>query len=138
MLFSLPAAQLKKFLDFDNGAFDDTGQDIRGLRSYMVSGIAKGSIGAHEVHLARTEMVTALDGKASWTCVDLLGNEKVFMLDGTNVLMVPPGILHTYEALEDDTHLQVVANTLFMPDDPATHDSYPVAEFYELQAALKR
>jgi dTDP-4-dehydrorhamnose 3,5-epimerase-like enzyme len=98
------------------------------MRSYIVSGIAKGNIGAQEVHLAHTEIVTALDGKALWTCVDLLGNEKVFTLDGSNVVVVPPGILHTYEALEDDTRLQVIANTLFVPEDTSTHDSYSASE----------
>lgn len=138
VLFSLPAASLKDFLDFDNPVFSDFDQDIRGIRSYVVSGIAKDSVGANEVHLARTELVTALNGRASWVCCDLLGNKKSFILDGTNVLIVPSGILHTYKALEDDTRLQVIANTLFVPEDPSTHDSYPAEEFYALQRTLER
>lgn len=137
VLFSLPVTALEAFLDFDNSAFSDFSQDVRGLRSYVVKGINKGGIGAKEVHLARTELVTALNGRASWVCSDLLGNEKSFTLDGTNVLIVPPGILHTYESLEDNTRLQVIANTLFIPEDSSTHDSYPAEEFYALQKTIK-
>ena len=140
VLFSLPYDVLQQYLNFDNDEFvrlKDAGKDIRGLRSYVVSGISKGSVGAQEWHKARAELVRALDGSASWECEDLMGGKQTFTLNNNTVLMVPPGILHTYKALEDNTRLQVIATTLFDPDDPDTHDSFSLDSFYEAQAKYK-
>jgi hypothetical protein len=138
VLFALSRAELDAFLDAENPEFDivqsSSGYDIRGLRSYSVSEIPNGSIGANEWHRARTECVIALSGRALWHCVDLAGDERNFTLDGSNAVITPPGILHTYTALEDDTRLQVICNTLFIPDEPSTHDTYPKDTFEELRA----
>lgn len=126
------------FLDYDNPEFDrveqESGVNIRGFRSYTVSDIPKGSVGGKEWHVARTEYVTALSGLAIWECVDFSGQKREIELDGTNAVIQPPGILHTYRALQDDTRLQVICNTLFVPDDPSTHDTYSRDAFYELRA----
>lgn len=139
VLLALTKEQVDIFLNYDNPEFDkvlkETGTDIRGLRTYNVKGIANGCVGAMEFHRARTELVSALSGKATWKCEDVYGGVKEFTLDSTTSLMVPSGILHTYTALEDDTRLQVICNTLFTPEDPATHDSYLMDEFRKLQAA---
>ena len=103
--------------------------DMRGLRSYVVEDIPKGSIGGKEWHKARTEYIRAAAGKAVLECVDLDGNEREIVLDRGHSVIIPPRILHTYQALEDHTTLQVVANTLFVPDDPRTHDTYPTDKF---------
>ena len=114
------------------------GVNIRGLRCYTVSKIPKGSIGAQEWHRARTEMVRAVTGKALWVCTDPFGGKREIELDGTKLVMTPPGILHEYRALEDDTTLEVICNTQFIPDDPRTHDSNDQASFHELQARAAR
>jgi hypothetical protein len=134
VLFALGGQRLREFLDFDNPEFDEIPGDMRGLRSYTVTGIPEGSIGGTEWHRARTEYIRACGGSALWQCVDLAGGEREFELDGETAVAMPPGILHTYRALEDNTGLQVVANTLFVPEDPRTHDTYSLESFYALQA----
>jgi hypothetical protein len=138
VMFALSQDELMQFLDYGNPEFDEilrsSGHDIRGLRSYSVRGIPKGSIGANEWHRARTECVIALAGSAMWRCIDLQGQEREVVLDSTNAVITPPDILHTYQALEDGTSLQVICNTLFIPDDPSTHDSYSKAQFDALSA----
>lgn len=133
VLFAFAGDQLTEFLDFNNPEFDEvkriSGVDIRGLRSYTVKNIPKGSIGANEWHRARTEYVRAVNGSAVWECIDFEGNRKQVILDGTNGVITPPGILHTYRALEDGTALQVICNTLFIPEDPQTHDSFMADSF---------
>lgn len=130
---ALPSEAVTAFLDYENPAFDaveaDSGVNIRGLRSYTVDNIPKGSIGGREWHMARTEYVGALGGSALWQCVDLSGNEREFVLDGTAAVIMPPGILHTYQALEDNTRLQIIYNTLFVPEDPKTHDTFSRESF---------
>lgn len=138
VLLALTNQQLTMFLDADNPEFttifDQTNTNVRGLRIYNVSGIPNGSTGANEFHLARTEIVNVLSGKALWQCEDVYGGTQEYTLDAASSLIVPSGILHTYTALEDNTRLQVVCNTLFIPDDPRTHDSYSAEEFRKLQS----
>lgn len=133
---ALPREAALAFFDDSNPAFDtiedESGYDIRGLRTYTVSHIPEGSIGGKEWHVARTEYVQALAGSALWQCVDFQGSEREFVLDGTSAVIMPPGILHTYEALEDDTRLQVICNTLFIPEDPKTHDTFSQESFEDI------
>lgn len=136
VLFNLDHDQVTAFLDYDNPEFDSMPGNMRGLRSYKVENVPKGSIGAKECHLVRNELVFAAKGSFSWKCVDLHGNEKEIILDGNTAVMTPSGLLHIYEALEDDSTIQVVCNTGFVPEDPATHDSYSIDDFYELQAEI--
>lgn len=135
--YALSGTNLVEFLDVDNPAFgeiqEDSGVDIRGLRCYTVRDIPKNSVGGREWHLARTEYVTALAGAALWQCVDPQGGEREFVLDGSQAIIQPSGILHTYTALQDDTCLEVVCNTLFDPNDPRTHDTFSLHTFYELR-----
>ena len=67
-------------------------------------------------------------------CVDFSGKERKFILDGKTSVMMPPGILHIYTALEDHTSLQVIANTLFLPNEPLTQDTHSMDSFYEARA----
>ncbi len=137
VLFSLDLEQLTNFQNYSNLAFDDiannTSTDIRGLRVYNVENIPNGSTGANEFHLARTELINVLTGKCLWRLEDVYGDVKEFTIDRTQSLIIPAGIFHTYTALEDNTRLQVVCNTLFIPEDTGTHDSYLVEEFRQLQ-----
>ena len=142
VLFALPQEEVNRFLDYGHPGFDrvdrETGANIRGLRVYNVSEVPKDSIGGLEWHDIRTELVSAIGGSALWQCADLDGNETEFVLDGKKSVLMPPGILHTYVALEDDTHLQVVCNTLFNPEDPRTHDTYSKELFTNMQAAKNK
>ena len=139
VLFGMPADELDAFLDRGNPEFAavkaQTGVDISGLRSYEVTGIAAGNVGAMEWHKARTEYVRAVEGKALWLCMDSTGKTAEFILDATTAVMTPSGILHAYKALEP-TRLQVICNTIFDPDDPRTHDSYSAEMFGEQAAAF--
>lgn len=131
--FALGSLELAAFLDVDNPEFTKveaaTGIDIRGLRSYRITDIPEGSIGGQEYHRARTEYVQVLAGRALWLCSDNQGNEREYELDGRTGVITPPGITHSYEALEEGTGLEVVCNTLFIPEDPRTHDTFrpPIA-----------
>lgn len=128
---------LSRFLDFDNPDFETLPHDIRGLRLYTVSDIPAGAIGGAEWHKIRTELVTALSGRAILQCVDLQGAQRDFTLDGRVSVIIPPSILHTYQALEDNTRLQVVANTLFIPEEPSTHDTFSKETFLQLMQRSK-
>lgn len=139
VLLALPQDEVTEFLDYDHPGFDDLEQEIgvniRGLRVYGVSDIPKDAIGGLEWHDIRTEFVSAIGGKALWQCVDVYGNEEEFVLDRNKAVLMPPGILHTYVALENDTHLQVVCNTLFIPEDKRTHDTFSKESFIALQSS---
>lgn len=139
VLMALGQDEVEAFLDYDHPEFDalqkETGVNIRGLRTYNVSEIPKGSVGGLEWHSIRTEIVSAIGGQALWQCVDVDGGETEFVLNRDVSVLMPPGILHTYVALEDDTRLQVVCNTLFDPEDSRTHDTYSMDLFAAVQKA---
>lgn len=128
VLYKLDYAMVMRFLDYDSEEFQRL-PELRGLRSYRVSDITLGAVGAKEWHKARNEIVFALSGSLRWTCEDVYGGKKEYVLDGSNAVFTPRGILHTYTALSERASIGVLANTLFDASDPTTHDSYPVEEF---------
>jgi hypothetical protein len=137
VLFGIPFGQMQdKFFRYDDEGLSAIPQDIRGLRSYRVGRIRRNSIGANEWHVVRQELVFALEGTVRWISEDLHGNKSTTILDKQTGIWVPPYILHTYEALSDDSCLLVIANTIFIPDDPMTHDTYSAASFRHLQNNL--
>lgn len=126
---------LNTFLTYDEAALRAIDEDIRGLRLYHVKAISKGSIGANEWHKVRNELFTVLRGSVRWICTDHLGQTKSFIITPTTTILTPHHILHTYEALEDDTEVLVIANTLFTPEKPSTHDTYSAELFHEIQTS---
>lgn len=135
-LFNLPAEIIQSsFFQYDTDELAAIPNDVRGLRAYRVRDIPKGAVGANEWHKVRHELVFALSGRVRWLCEDVYGDTQETILDEHTGIWVKPGILHTYEALSSAAGLLVIANTLFNPNDPATHDTYSANTFYELQAA---
>ncbi len=113
--------------------------DVRGLRSYVVSDLPAGTIGANEWHKLRHELVCAVKGSVRWVCEDVYGSTNEFILEeGKEGIWVQPYILHTYQALSDKASLLVIANTLFIPDNPQTHDTYSAQEYIELQQQYRK
>jgi dTDP-4-dehydrorhamnose 3,5-epimerase-like enzyme len=134
VLFGLPLADIEgRFFSYRDEELKQLSQDVRGLRSYSVSNIPKGTIGANEWHRLRNELVFAIEGTVVWMCEDVWGNKKSITLDGGTGVWVPPFILHSYQAQTQNSRLLVIANTLFMPDDPQTHDTYSAEDFRMLQ-----
>lgn len=129
ILLRIDFALVESFLTYDPDELKNVTFDIRGLRSYMVKNVPKGSIGANEWHKIRNEIVYCLEGSFDWECKDVYGNYKKFTLDKNSAIMTPHHILHTYTALEDNSCIAVLANTLFLPNKPETHDTYRVADF---------
>lgn len=108
-------------------------EEIRGLRIYTVRDIPQDAIGGTEFHRIREEIVFGLEGNLEWICEDLNGEVKTFNIDINHGVWMPPFILHTYKSLEKDSGILVVANTLFNPQNPDTHDTYPKESFQRLQ-----
>lgn len=138
VLFSINFDDInKKFFHYENSELSKVSTDIRGLRSYRINGLQNKAFGANEWHKIRNELVFVIRGSVKWICEDIHGNCQKFILKKDMGIWVPPFILHTYEARQNDTELLVIANTLFMPDDPSTHDSFSVDSFRKLQIMLK-
>lgn len=135
VLQAFPLEVMQKFLHYEEGRECIFGNsDIRGFRTYTVTGLAKGAIGGGEFHEVRQELVFCLTGRIIWSCEDMTGATKVLGLTPSECgVWMPPGILHAYEVLDNGSSLLVIANTLFDPDNLATHDTYPEAQFRALQ-----
>lgn len=134
VLFSTPLGEIQdRFFSYEKDELDSLPVDIRGLRIYTVSELPNGKIGGTEWHKIRREIVFCIRGSVQWLCEDVFGNKKVFILDAGKGIFMPPFILHIYAVTEEGSELLVVANTLFVPNDPRTHDTYSTELFSELQ-----
>lgn len=129
VLYKLDFETTTYLMTYDPDELAKIPADIRGLRSYTVRGIARGSVGANEWHKVRNEVVFCTSGSFRWICTDTYGDTKEFVINKDTAILTPHHILHTYVALEDDSTIAVLANTLFYPDNPLTHDTYPSADF---------
>ena len=136
VLFRLDYNTLCNFLKYDTVELKQIPEDIRGLRSYVVKNIPEGTVGGDEWHKVRTELVYVLAGSIKWKCTDLYGNTKEVIIDTSTAVMTPHHILHTYEALVAGSIVSVLTNTLYIPENPSTHDTYPRAEFEQLAMLL--
>lgn len=132
VLFSLPYDEIQKYLSYDQQELQNIPIDIRGLRSYSVTDLKEGSVGAMEFHRVRKEILFSLNGIIEVECEDVYKNVRNFTLNGSTGLFVPPFILHTYK-VKRSGDIIVIANTLFYPDDSRTHDSYSIEIFKKLQ-----
>jgi hypothetical protein len=108
--------------------------DISGLRIFVVDDVPRGGIGGKEFHRIRTAILFTINGKIRWICEDLYGSKREFAPSRGEVLIIPPFILHTMKAEEPGSTLVILANMLFIPEDPGTHDSYSSEVFSRLQA----
>ncbi len=122
-----------QYLHYEDNELARVPEDIRGLRIYTVRDLPKGSIGGTEWHRIREEMVFGLEGSVHWECEDVFGEKREFTLSAVLGVWMPPFILHTYQAREEGSGLLVFANTLFIPNNPRTHDTYSTEAFRELQ-----
>ena len=132
--FTLPFDVVQqRYFAYDQEELKKVPEDIRGLRIYTVRDLPQGPIGGTEFHRIREEIIYGLEGKIKMECEDLFGGKKKFILTPEKGIWMPPFILHTYKMMEEKSGLLVIANTLFNPDDPRTHDTYSLEVFRQLQ-----
>jgi hypothetical protein len=126
------------YLSYDKDELARIPEDIRGIRIYSVLGMPEGSVGGKEFHRVRQEIIMVRAGTLKCVCEDLLGNKRVCLLGPGNGVQLTPFILHTLISVENGTDLLVLANTLFNPDDPRTHDTYSAEEFERLKGEVRK
>lgn len=138
VLFAIPFELIEgRYFSYDKAELEKLPEDIRGFRSYRVSKLQKGAEGANEWHRIRNEIVVTSKGSVSWTVEDMHGQIAEFTLATGESIWIPPYIIHTYNPLSDDTELTVLASTLFIPDNPATHDTFSRDSFDALQKSYQ-
>ncbi|MBI4058815.1 hypothetical protein HY404_01090 [Candidatus Microgenomates bacterium] len=134
--FAEISALIKDLFNYEESEVERIGYDIRGFRSYEVAGLILGTIGALEFHRIRKEIITFNNGRARLILEDLKGDKRDFILERGDGIWMPQFIFHTYETLEDDTRLTVIANTLLDPSNPATADTYSREVFESIKEKL--
>lgn len=134
VLLALDYSELSRFLSYDETELVKIPFDIRGLRIYRVSNLKKDALGGNEWHKLKTEIVYMTKGSARWLLEDKNGNKIEYTIDRqTGGLYIPTHILHTYIALENDSEIIVLTNTLYNPSDITTHDVYSLDEFHHTE-----
>ena len=135
VLYAMPFGDLLgSFFSYPEPELSTISGDIRGFRAYTVDGLPQGRSGGNEWHKVRQELVFGLAGSMRWVCEDLNGGQRVRFLGPRQGMWLPRCIPHSYEVLEEGSAFLVIANTLFDPYDPRTHDTYSLEAFRALQA----
>ena len=90
-------------------------------QQYIVKTRAAGTVRAFHRHEKLWDWFTILHGSAKFILVSADGKDvKTFILDGNQpeVLTVPPTYWHGWQALEDNTILNSVANNCYNAENP--------------------
>ena len=126
------------FFEYDADELEKIPRDIRGLRMYIVDNIPKGGIGGNEFHRIRQEIIIPIKGRLVYECADLFGQKRDFDLTPKTSIWLPPLVMHTYQAQEDNSSIVVIANTLYDAADKETWDTYSLEEFNNLQRKFQK
>lgn len=138
VLSALTGDEVKELLRYEMGELARVPLDIRGLRHYVVRDLPAGAVGGTEFHRIRREWVFTARGEVLWRFEDLYGGVHEVVVSQGHGVFIPPYLLHTYTVAQEGTELLAVANTLFVPDDPRTHDTYSMDDFQGLRTELAR
>ena len=126
------------FFEYDADELEKIPRDIRGLRMYRMDNIPKGGIGGNEFHRIRQEIIIPIKGRLVYECTDLFGQKRDFDLTPKTSIWLPPLVMHTYQAQEDNSSIVVIANTLYDAADKETWDTYSLEEFNNLQRKFQK
>lgn len=130
VLAALSHEQTRQLFTYSNDSLSASSRKNRGLRIYRVSNLQSGAIGGNEWHRIKKELIFVTKGSVRWNLSDQYGTtQEIILTPHSQSVLIPPYILHTYTALEDDSELLVLTNTLYDVDDPETHDTYPLETF---------
>ncbi|MBN2459602.1 WxcM-like domain-containing protein [Candidatus Woesearchaeota archaeon] len=133
VLFAMPMHTVNDFLRYETDELKNyLPRDLRGLRQYHVKNLNIGKVGIGEFHRLRKEMIFVLEGLIDFEFEDVYGGLERMRLDPGRGVYIPNFILHSYD-IKNCSQLVVLANTLFDPDDPVTHDTYSSETFRKLQ-----
>lgn len=135
---SLPHAELVRLLDYDREELAQIGRDIRGLRVFYIDGARTGGIAGNQFHRIRTEIAFLVMGKVRWEFEDLYGDTRSFQAKRECAVVIPPFILHRAIFTSGGGTLATLANTTYVREDPATHDTYSLEIFRSLQSRMRQ
>lgn len=134
---AVPIEIMQGFFVYNDDDLAELPEDIRGFRTYTVRNMPKNGIGGKEFHVIRHEIVLGLQGNCLWTCEDLYGDQKEFLVNETSGIWIPHHIMHTIQSMNKNAGFMIIANTLFNTKDKRTHDSYSRREFKKLQRKIR-
>ena len=132
----LSHAETTRFFDYDPVELERIGVDIRGVRVFFVAGAPASGVAGNQFHRLRTEIEFVVEGSVRWELEDLYGATRDVVATRDRVLYIPPFILHraTFTA---GSALATLTNTVYVRDDPRTHDTYPAEMFRALQELVR-
>jgi hypothetical protein len=134
---SLSHAETLGFLDYDSAELARIGVDIRGLRVFFVSDAPVGGVAGRQFHRVRREIEFVIRGRVRWHFEDLYGRTKEIVATPERVVCIPPFILHWLTFEEAGSAVGTLANTVYVRDDPRTHDTYSIDVFRSLQDRMR-
>jgi hypothetical protein len=125
------------FFDYDPAELERIGVDIRGLRVFFVRNAVACGVAGNQFHRVRTEIEFVVEGSVRWELEDLYGGTRELHASPERAICIPPFILHRATFADAATTLATLTNTVYVRDDPRTHDTYPAETFRALRERLR-
>lgn len=128
----LSQREMGRFFNFDPAELEQSEVDIRGIRVFYIHGAVDGGMAGNQFHRIRTECAFVIKGLVHWEFMDLYGGRRTQRAGRECMVQVPPFILHRATFGPGGGTLATLANTIYVREDPRTHDTYSLADFHKL------
>lgn len=128
---------MQQLFDYDRRELDRLEVEIRGLRMFYLHSSREGGVAGNQFHRLRTEVTFVIEGVVDWELEDLRGGTRAFQMTSQCAVWIPPFVLHRVTFGPEGGTLATLANTIYVRNDPRTHDTYSADEFRALQAEFQ-
>lgn len=133
----LPFEQARRFLEYDTEELARLETDIRGIRVFYLDHAEAGGMAGNQFHRLRTEIAFVVEGTVHWEFEDLYGGERKLVASQNLSVVIPPFVLHRATFGGDGGTLATLANTIYIREDPRTHDTYSADQFRGMRQSMQ-
>ena len=133
----LSFGETQRLLQYDAEELDRQGTDIRGIRVFYLFRADGGGMAGNQFHRVRTEIAFVVEGSVHWEFKDIYGGERKLIATQDSSVLIPPFVLHRATFTDGGGTLATLANTIYIRDDPRTHDTYSAELFRSMQERMR-
>lgn len=129
--------ETRRLLRYDADELARMEMDIRGIRVFYLDHAQAGAMAGNQFHRLRTEIAFVVEGAVHWEFEDLYGDVRQFTAAQDTSVFIPPFVLHRAIFGAGGGTLATLANTIYVKEDPRTHDTYLASLFHLMQQHMR-
>lgn len=135
--FTLNQLEVERFLSYDQTPVLNIGRapdyHLPGEQVYTTSGIKAREIGGMHAHCMRQQITVCTRGSVLWAVEDAYRQRTSFVLNEGDGVWLPSDILHSYQGIAPESDILTLANTIYRPENPDSHDECDIEAFIHWQ-----